>query len=751
MEIRELAERVLFSSAIEQKLVKADRLEDGRRGDPIATPAQPGRPAELALDGWRSRERVRFADVRNLHTEKERGLVLHFFANHELLALELIALALLKFPEAPAEFRQGLARTLGDEQDHLSLYIERMAEAGVELGQIQVSDFFWRSISTMETPMDFVTRLSLTLEQANLDYAPHYSQLYTRIGDAETAALMARIYRDEIRHVRHGLNWFDTWRDPGESAWAAYKSALVIPLTPNRAKGIGFNREGRRLAGFSDDFITELELYSYSKGRCPEVYWFNPACDSFAGRDSLGFTPSKLVRAMTADLSAVPMFLSAPDDTVLVARRPSTPFLARLSGAGLVIPEFLEVDESMSAAAGSAGHARSGAGSGDEGARPSVEDALTGRSVNRLRPWGWSPDSVCKLSPLFPHLPVGVRESANRRWWNSGIRDLYSKAWSVELLRRFLRLREDDRDWLCDESVVGRACGTRAEVAAAMARIEADGFDRVLVKAAFGAAGQNQTRLLASAGLDGAPDGSYGRKLRAVERLIQEQGCVVVEPLLDKLIDLSVQLEIDENGGARLLGITRFITDGRGQYLGSFVHGMVAGLEEKTRRFLYGDGRDSRRLGKLFQQVADVLAAGARESGFAGPVGVDALVYRGEAGLRMKPVVEVNPRFTMGRVALELARRVNAARTTLWLTLRVADMRAAGFEDASAFAAEMERRAPLSLTSGDELISTGVLFTTDPAQATAFVTVLVVAESLERCKGYFEGFEGRLREWTRHC
>ena len=105
----------------------------------------------------------------------------------------------------------------------------------------------------------------------------------------------------------------------------------------------------------------------------------------------------------------------------------------------------------------------------------------------------------------------------------------------------------------------------------------------------------------------------------------------------------------------------------------------------------------------------------------------------------------------MGRVALELARRVNAARTTLWLMLRVADMRAAGFEDASAFAAEMERRAPLSLTSGDELISTGVLFTTDPAQATAFVTVLVVAESLERCKGYFEGFEGRLREWTRHC
>ncbi len=751
MEIRELAERILFSSTIEEKLAKADQLEDRRRGDPIATPAQPGRPSGLALDGWRSRERVRFAEVRKLHTEKERGLVLHFFANHELLALELIALALLKFPEAPAEFRQGLVRTLGDEQDHLALYMERMEEAGVELGQISVSDFFWRSISTMETPMDFVTRLSLTLEQANLDYAPHYSHLYEEIGDAETAALMARIYRDEIRHVRHGLNWFDSWRDPGESAWSAYKNSLAIPLTPNRAKGIGFNREGRRLAGLPDDFITELELYSYSKGRCPAVYWFNPACDCFAGRDGLGFTPSKLVRAMAADLSSVPMFLCAPDDAVLVARRPSTPFLSKLRWAGgHVIPEFVEVGDTSSAPAVSLGQAWSGAGSGQGRRGTTVEGAISGRAINQLRPWGWSPDSVRMLSPLFPCLPAGVGEGAEQRWWNSGVRRLYSKAWSVELLRRFLRQREGDGDWLCDEGVVGRVCGTSEEVVAAIAEIGASGFDRVLVKAAFGAAGQNQTRVSASAGLEGG-GGEREKKRRAVERLLNEQGSVVVEPLLEKLLDLSAQLEIADNGEAKLLGISRFITDGRGQYLGSFVHGMVAGLEERTRRFLYGDGRDGRRLGRLFQRVADEVAGGMRESGFAGPVGVDALVYRCGADLRVKPVVEVNPRFTMGRVALELARRVNSARIAVWLTLRVEDMRAAGFDGAGAFAAEMERRAPLSLTPRDELISEGVLFTTDPAQATAFATVLVAAESLDRCKGLFEGFEGRLSEWTRHC
>lgn len=42
---------------------------------------------------------------------------------------------------------------------------------------------------------------------------------------------------------------------------------------------------------------------------------------------------------------------------------------------------------------------------------------------------------------------------------------------------------------------------------------------------------------------------------------------------------------------------------------------------------------------------------------YTGPLGVDVLFYRDREGeLRVKPVVEINPRYTMGRVALELDR-----------------------------------------------------------------------------------------------
>ena len=144
MEIRLFAERILFGTSWDDKLLALERYEDEAPGAGISTPTAPGRPEGLELGQRLGRPKLNFRDVRNFHSEKERGLVLHFFANHELLALELMALALLKFPDAPEKFRRGLVQTLKDEQEHVRLYQKRMAEVGVEFGEIPV--FVWKMI-----------------------------------------------------------------------------------------------------------------------------------------------------------------------------------------------------------------------------------------------------------------------------------------------------------------------------------------------------------------------------------------------------------------------------------------------------------------------------------------------------------------------------------------------------------------------------------------------------------------------------
>src|SRR3954468_23792522 len=198
MEIREFAERVLFATRLEEKLACPENITDEDPGSAIITPSAPGRPAELRFKLQHS-AKADFPGLHCLERTEERGRLLHFFANHELLATELMALVLLRFPEAPPAFRRGVAQTLKDEQRHTGLYLQRMGECGIHFGDLPVSGFFWRTVSTMENPMDYVASLCLTFEQANLDFCRHFARGFQAVGDRATSNLLERIYKDEIR------------------------------------------------------------------------------------------------------------------------------------------------------------------------------------------------------------------------------------------------------------------------------------------------------------------------------------------------------------------------------------------------------------------------------------------------------------------------------------------------------------------------------------------------------------------------
>ena len=235
--VSEFAERVLMSTSLEDKLTHAPislTLDPPKRGG-FTAPSVPGRPDHLKPkpnDG-----KSPFPSVDQINDEEQRGILLHFFANHELLAVELMALALLKFPDAPDSFRKGILRTLQEEQNHTLWYLERMKNCGLKFGDYHLSPMIWSHISSMESPLDYVSRLSLTFEQANLDYAKHYSQVLAKAGDQKSADLLSQIYKDEIAHVGYGLKWLRHWKQKAQSDWDAWHKQLHFPLSPIRAKG----------------------------------------------------------------------------------------------------------------------------------------------------------------------------------------------------------------------------------------------------------------------------------------------------------------------------------------------------------------------------------------------------------------------------------------------------------------------------------------------------------------------------------
>ena len=115
MELRGFAEQILFATALDQKLKLPAVITDERPGFPLLTPQAPGQSAELRFKP-QGADKADFPGMHRLGWEHERGRLPHFFANHWVLATEIMALARLRFPDAPAAVRGGVWQTLKDEQ-----------------------------------------------------------------------------------------------------------------------------------------------------------------------------------------------------------------------------------------------------------------------------------------------------------------------------------------------------------------------------------------------------------------------------------------------------------------------------------------------------------------------------------------------------------------------------------------------------------------------------------------------------------
>ena len=222
-------------------------------------PSLPGRKDKISF----SDTQLKFPKAERLKETDKKALALHSFANHELLAIEMMAAALLIYPhrnEEDIRFKKGIVTALKEEQKHLSLYIGRLNQLGYEFGDFPLNDFFWRQMEKLKTPNQYAAVMALTFEAANLDFAQYYSRLFRSLGDLETASILGTVLEDEIGHVAFGVHWMKKWRED-KSLWDYYLSSLPWPMTPARSKGLSFDPKLHAKAFNDDSFIAELERY----------------------------------------------------------------------------------------------------------------------------------------------------------------------------------------------------------------------------------------------------------------------------------------------------------------------------------------------------------------------------------------------------------------------------------------------------------------------------------------------------------
>ena len=257
MELRQWAFSILGATTLKDKLFTPSTFSDKNPGTPHLF-KEPMRPCGMGFTKFTKKEKL--PAFHEHHEKDKRAACLHRFAGHELLAVEMMAYALLAFPNAPKSFRRGLAHTIVEEQHHVSLYQNRLLEMGTQLGDHPLNGHFWSLTPRLLSPIQYVSVMHLTLEMANLDFAPHYGMSFKRNGDLKSYELMQKIFEDEISHVSFGYSWLKRMKPTKQKTdFETYLSSIENITTAKRAKGFIFQEEARKKAYIPQDWITQLK------------------------------------------------------------------------------------------------------------------------------------------------------------------------------------------------------------------------------------------------------------------------------------------------------------------------------------------------------------------------------------------------------------------------------------------------------------------------------------------------------------
>ncbi len=623
--LRQFCSGILGSGDLESKLSPPQQasglpLDDTNPGQPIYIDF-PQRDPELAMQsGAPSLPRPSV-----LREVPARATCLARFAHHELMATELFAWALLRWPDSPAELRQDFTRALADEQRHCRLYLNRLEELGSRFSDYTHSNYFWRLAPVIagspHGPRAFLAGVGLTLEQANLDFMLFYRDAFKAAGDTESAAIFQQIYEEEIEHVGLAARWIRTLGPPGTDTIEAYEEAVPFPLSAARAKGRRFDLTGRRRAGLDEPFIDYIRRARSTQetGRLPEdrqgkraiaepsaLLFPNLGGEEFRGKGGVILTSS------TAPTLRLWRFLFGTRSQFLV---PSSPGNVRKLVQQLNDPHW------------------------PEGLGPPTDKPIFPWLNHQLEIVPWIATTRVQTHAGYTNQPIASAAPAV-------VGRVHDKAFALTVAR--------SEDLVSPEIAnLSRILtpGDLADPDHAVALMQEamaswpNPLDRnFTLKPRLGTSGRGRVP-----GVGGNPD---SQAVRGALKRLARRGGAILEPWFKRETDLSAQLHVSSTGEITLLGSLEQIVAPSGMLIGH-----RAEIDSRGRLFS-GTPYD-----ETVREAAVCVARAAHAEGFHGPCGIDAFTLHlvdesGNDRILLRPLVEFNARFTVGTIAVGIVRRV---------------------------------------------------------------------------------------------
>jgi uncharacterized ferritin-like protein (DUF455 family) len=216
----------------------------------VAMPDVPARPENpVLLHPSQMPKRKKGSSLRN------RIHMLHALAHIEFSAIDLAFDLVGRFgAEFPSEFADDWMRVGADEAMHFALLDRRLRSLGSYYGALPAHAGLWEAAE--KTKDDVLARLAIVpmvLEARGLDVTPATIERFTSQDDSASAAILKRIYTDEIRHVSMGTKWFESACRVKEVLTHSTWKTLVQSHFRGGLKG-PFNDSARYQSGLTLDY-----------------------------------------------------------------------------------------------------------------------------------------------------------------------------------------------------------------------------------------------------------------------------------------------------------------------------------------------------------------------------------------------------------------------------------------------------------------------------------------------------------------
>lgn len=337
------------------------------------------------------------------------------------------------------------------------------------------------------------------------------------------------------------------------------------------------------------------------------IYYFNPTCEQAVANGTVAWRPNRLLLQFENDLALLPSYFAKPHDFVIALEFPKNNFLPQFEPLEWSFPNVVTMEQIHEAA---------------------VSEK---QRFNELKPWGQSMVVHHKFRDLKTYFSTDFRESITGKW-NPKLKDFYSRLFAKHILSHFFK--NNPQPYFAPETCTPQICYQTSQAAEWHKKWEQSVF-----KMALSASGRGIQMVRYSYLHTSITDRLQG--------MLNKQGCFMAEPMLDRKLDFATQFGI-KNGIVTFIGLSVFDTDKEGQYQGNVLNINNRKYTEPTLDLL------TDRLNTISEGLTKTLQNSDLPNNYEGILGIDGMVYKHNGKLLIQPCLEINLRYNMGALALEL-------------------------------------------------------------------------------------------------